>query len=111
MKFSDIKIGNKYYLIYGETDQHGSTSIQMVHEEVLGIVVKRSRVFAGRSTHFIETARSCISCADIIGETPQEAFELWEHYLNGFVLPTLASLREVYLRCIESEDTEDGLED
>jgi hypothetical protein len=111
MKFSDIKIGNKYYFVYGETDQHGSTSIQMVHEEVLGIVVKKSRVFAGRSTHFVETARSCVSCADILGETPQEAFELWEHFIHSFIIPTLANLRAVYLSCIESEDTADEPEE
>ncbi len=111
MKFSDIKIGNKYYFVYGETDQHGSTSVQMVHEEVIGIVVKKSRVFEHLCTHFIETPRSCVSCADIIGETPREAFELWQHYINSFVIPTLASLREVYLRCIESEDTDDEPEE
>ena len=111
MELGNLQIGNKYFFVYGETDMTGQTHLTVVHEEIIGFRLEKSRVFAGQSCVLIQTPRHTLSCSNVIGETAREAMELYTKHVRDFTIPEvekmeLALEKEIYEERLEKESSD-----
>lgn len=104
MDFSDLVIGNKYYFMFSETDLNGVTRVTLKHDELIGVMIEKSRVFAGKTSILIRTPTHTLNAPNIIGETAKEAYNLYSKHMREFIIPTLETIEKLRSEDPELED-------